>query len=326
MKFDIKIINFAKSIIQIETESLLEKSATLGEQFSNAIKQIYACSQKGGKIIVTGMGKSGHIGNKIAATFASTGTSAFFVHPAEAGHGDLGMITPNDLVVAISQSGASDEVLSMIPYLRRYNIPLIAMTGNPESILAQNAVCVIDTAVKQEACPLNLAPTSSTTVVLALGDALAMSVMKLKGIRAEDFAITHPHGKLGRRLLTTISDVMAAGENIPLVTEDTSIQDAIMEISRCGLGFVLVRNVANQIIGIFTDGDLRRALNKDINIKHTPIGEVTKKDFTAMQANELAVAAVERMDKFKISALPIFDDEKLVGVINMRMLLQAGVV
>lgn len=323
---NIEIINFAKSIIHLEAETLLNAEKKLDDIFVSSVKKIYSCSEKGGKIIITGMGKSGHIGKKIAATFASTGTSSFFVHPAEAGHGDLGMITPNDLVIAISQSGASDEVLRMIPYIKRYDIPLIAMTGDLASILAKNAISVIDTSVKREACPLNLAPTSSTTLVLALGDALAMSVMKLKGIRSEDFAVTHPHGKLGRRLLTTINDVMVTGENIPVISENAPIQESIMEISRCGLGFVLIQDKNKKITSIFTDGDLRRALNNNIDIRKCLIQEVAKKEFTRIQIGELAVKAVELMDKCKISALPVFNKNELVGVVNMRILLQAGVV
>lgn len=274
-----------------------------------------------------GMGKSGHIGNKIAATLASTGTPAFFVHPAEAGHGDLGMITPADVVVAISQSGKSDELLRVVPYLKRNGIPIVAMTAKLDSVLAQHATVVIDTSVDREACPLGLAPTASTTLALALGDALAMCLLEARGFTADMFASTHPHGTLGRKLRVSIADVMVSGAGLPVTREETTIREALVAMSRGGLGFINVLDAAGSLVGVFTDGDLRRAMDRDIDIKTQSIGAIVAGQFVTVRASQLAVEAVELMDHHKISALPVLDDSnRLVGAVNMRQLLQAGVV
>ena len=323
---DSELLNAAKSVLGIERGALESAENSLGADFIQAVNLIINRSASG-RVVVMGMGKSGHIGNKIAATLASTGTPAFFVHPAEAGHGDLGMITASDIVLAISQSGKSDELLRVIPYFKRNGIPLIAMTGNLQSPLALHATAVINTAVAQEACPLGLAPTSSTTLTLALGDALAVCLLKSKGFTAEEFASTHPHGTLGRKLLVTISDIMAKNDGMPVVPLGTSIRTTIGEMSRAALGFVNVADDKNHLLGIFTDGDLRRALDHEIDIKTTPIDKVMAKKFVVAHPQQLAVEAVDLMEQHKISSIPIVDDDNiLVGAINMRILLQAGVV
>jgi arabinose-5-phosphate isomerase len=274
-----------------------------------------------------GMGKSGHIGNKIVATLASTGTTAFFVHPAEAGHGDLGMITKNDVVIAISQPGKSAELLRAMPYFKRNGIKLIAFTGGLNSSLAEFAYLVIDSTVPQEACPLGLAPTASTTLTLALGDALAVCLLKASGFTQNNFAETHPHGALGRRLLVGVSDVMCKGDQTPVIKQNLVVKDALFSMSKGEMEFVVIVESHHLPIGVFTDGDLRRCLHKDIDIQSTPITEVMGKHLIAVQASQLAVKAVALMEKHKISALPVLGDAgDLVGALNMRQLLQAGVV
>ncbi len=281
----------------------------------------------GGRVVVMGMGKSGHIGRKIAATLASTGTPALFVHPAEAGHGDLGMVTPHDVVLAISQSGKSDELLRVLPYMKRNRIPLVAMTAKVDSALAQHADVVIDTSVDREACPLGLAPTASTTLTLSLGDALAMCLLEAHGFTAEMFAVTHPHGTLGRKLLVSIADVMVTGAGVPTARDSTTIREALVGMSKAGLGFVNVIDTSDALVGVFTDGDLRRALDRDIDIRREPLTAVMARKFTTVKASQLAVEAVELMEQYKISGLPVVDFAgRLVGALNMRLLLQAGVV
>lgn len=319
-------VNCAREVIEIEIKALAYGKDRLGESFSSAIDLIKQCLPLG-RVVVMGMGKSGHIGNKIAATLASTGTPAFFVHPAEAGHGDLGMITQNDLVIAISQSGKTDELLRVLPYFKRNGIKLIALTGGLNSPLAEHADLVIDTTVPQEACPLGLAPTASTTLTLALGDALAVCLLKASGFTQNNFAETHPHGSLGRRLLVGVSDVMSKGDQTPVIQQNLAIKDALFSMSKGGMGFVIIVNSDHQPIGVFTDGDLRRCLHKDMDIKFTPITEVMGKHFIAVRASQLAVEAVALMEQHKISALPVLGDAgDLVGALNMRQLLQAGVV
>ena len=319
-------INLAKKVIEIEIEALTYGKERLGGSFSSAIELIMQCLPLG-RVVVMGMGKSGHIGNKIAATLASTGTPAFFVHPAEAGHGDLGMISKNDVVIAISQSGKSDELLRVIPYFKRNGIKLIALTGGLNSPLAEHADLVINTTVPQEACPLGLAPTASTTLTLALGDALAVCLLQASGFTQNNFAETHPHGALGRRLLVGVSDVMSKGDQTPVIQQNLVVKDALFSMSKGGMGFVIIVNSDLQPIGVFTDGDLRRCLHKDIDIKFTPITEVMGKHFIAVRAGQLAVEAVALMEQHKISALPVLGDAgDLVGALNMRQLLQAGVV
>jgi arabinose-5-phosphate isomerase len=319
-------INLAKKVVEIEIDALTYGKERLGDSFSSAIELIRQCLPLG-RVVVMGMGKSGHIGHKIAATLASTGTPAFFVHPAEAGHGDLGMITQNDVVIAISQSGKSDELLRVMPYFKRKGIKLIAMTGGLNSPLAEHADLVIDTTVPHEACPLGLAPTASTTLTLALGDALAVCLLQTSGFTQNNFAETHPHGTLGRKLLVTISDIMVKNDGVPVVSLGTSIRTTIGEMSRAALGFVNVADDKNQLLGIFTDGDLRRALDQEIDIKTTTIDKVMAKKYVVAHPQQLAVEAVDLMEQHKISSIPIVNDNNiLVGAINMRILLQAGVI
>jgi len=323
---EIDLLIAAQNVLRIEKAAIDRAEETLENGFLHAVR-ILLNRPNSGRVVVMGMGKSGHIGNKIAATLASTGTPAFFVHPAEAGHGDLGMITPLDTVLAISQSGKSDELLRVLPYFKRNGIRLIAMTGNPDSPLAQHATAVISTAVEQEACPLGLAPTASTTLTLALGDALAVCLLKSKNFTAEDFASTHPHGTLGRKLLVTIEDVMARNDDVPRVAPQATIRAAIAEMSRAALGFVNVVDEQNRLVGIFTDGDLRRALDQDIEIKSTVISRVMVTNFVSALPQQLAVEAVDLMEQRKISSVPVVaENNLLVGSVNMRMLLQAGVV
>ena len=316
----------AINTINIEISALEFGKRNISSSFAAVVELIKGCVPPG-RVVVMGMGKSGHVGNKIAATLASTGTPAFFVHPAEAGHGDLGMITKTDVVIAISQSGKSDELLRVLPYIKRNGIKLVAMTGGSQSPLAQRADLVIDTAVPQEACPLGLAPTASTTLTLALGDALAICLLQTRGFTQDCFAQTHPHGALGRRLLVGVSDVMSNIDQTPVVQQNLIVKDALFSMSKGGMGFVVIVNGDLQPIGVFTDGDLRRCLHQDVDIKFTPITEVMGKHFIAVRASQLAVEAVALMEKHKISALPVLGDAgDLVGALNMRQLLQAGVV
>lgn len=315
-----------RKVLEIEAGAILAARERLGQPFVAAVSLILSESREG-RVVVMGMGKSGHIGRKLAATLASTGTPAIFVHPAEAGHGDLGMVTPRDVVIAISQSGKSDEVLRVLPYMKRNRIRVIAMTGVGTSPLAQHADIIIDTAVDREACPLGLAPTASTTLTLALGDALAMCLLQARGFTADEFAATHPHGALGRRLLVSVADVMVSGVDLPIVPEAATIREAVVGMSRAGLGFINVLREDSHLVGVFTDGDLRRALDRDVDIKAVPIGSVMVTHFTSVKDQQLAVEAVELMEKHKISAMPVLDNSgALVGAINMRLLLQAGVV
>lgn len=319
-------IQNARSVIEIEIEALQRGKESIDSRFADAVELIRETSRKG-RVVVMGMGKSGHIGKKMAATLASTGTPAIFVHPAEAGHGDLGMITCHDVVIAISQSGKSDELLRIIPYLKRNRIKMIALSGDPGSPLANHADLVIDTSVPKEACPLGLAPTASTTLTLALGDALAICLLHAAKFTKEDFAATHPHGSLGRKLLAGVSDVMADEAVAPVVASDVSIKDALFEISKGAMGFVIAVDNSRKPVGVFTDGDLRRSLDRDLDIKTTKIGEVMTKQFVSVTRDQLAVVAVDLMERHKVSALPVVDENGYIsGALNMRQLLQAGVV
>jgi arabinose-5-phosphate isomerase len=321
-----ELLDVAKNVLQDEILALQSAQHSLGEGFVDALVLLEKFGASG-RVVVMGMGKSGHVANKIAATLASTGTPAFFVHPAEAGHGDLGMITAADIVLAISQSGKSDELLRLLPYFKRNAIPLVAMTGDVQSPLAVHADAIISTAVTREACPLGLAPTASTTLALALGDAIAICLLKSKGFTAEEFATTHPHGTLGRRLLVTIGDVMFRDDAVPRVRLGTSVRAAICEMSRAGLGFVSVIDDEKHLVGIFTDGDLRRALDNDTDIKATSIENVMSSSCVVAKPYQLAVEAVELMESRKISCIPIVcEANMLIGAVNMRLLLQAGVV
>jgi arabinose-5-phosphate isomerase len=310
--------------IAIERDAIDALSERIDDSFVKACEAIMACK---GRVVVTGMGKSGHIGNKIAATLASTGTPAFFVHPGEASHGDLGMITGQDVVLAISNSGNTSEVLTILPLFKRMGAPLISMTGNAHSVLAREAIANLDISVAVEACPLGLAPTSSTTATLVMGDALAVALLEARGFSAEDFAMSHPGGTLGRRLLLRVSDIMHSGDQIPRVQEDVPLSRALLEISRKGLGMTTVVNASGELCGIFTDGDLRRTLDRSIDIHATAIREVMTRNGRTIHQDQLAAEALNMMEELKINALPVIDrDGLLTGAINMHDLLRAGVI
>lgn len=279
-----------------------------------------------GRVIVTGMGKSGHIANKIAATLASTGTPAFYVHPAEASHGDMGMITRNDLVVALSNSGKTPEVLTLLPLLKRLGVPLISITGDPESTLAMQADANLDARVASEACPLDLAPTSSTTAALALGDALAIALLEARGFTAEDFAFSHPGGALGRKLLLRVADVMVTGQDVPRVTPSATLAEVLMEISARGLGMTTITDDNNRLLGIFTDGDLRRALDRRPDINVDLVENYMSKGGKCIAQNTLAAEALAEMEHHQISTLVVTDEQQVVlGVVSLLSLLRAGI-
>lgn len=314
----------ALQAIAIERDAIDALTQRIDEQFVHACEVIMACQ---GRVVVTGMGKSGHIGKKIAATLASTGTPAFYVHPGEASHGDLGMITGQDVVLAISNSGSTSEVLTILPLIKRMGAPLISMTGKPDSVLAREAEANLDISVAQEACPLGLAPTSSTTATLVMGDALAVALLDKRGFSAEDFAFSHPGGSLGRRLLLRVADIMHAGDHIPRVTEDTTLGGALLEISLKGLGMTTVVDASGALTGIFTDGDLRRTLDRPVDIHATPIRDVMTRHGKTIHEDQLAAEALNIMEELKINALPVINrDGELTGAINMHDLLRAGVI
>ena len=317
------IIKSAKAVIAIEKNALEDLENKIDGEFVKACELISQCS---GKVIVIGMGKSGHIGNKIAATLASTGTPAFAVHPAEAGHGDLGMISRNDVVIAISYSGESDEISMILPVIQRTGVKIISMTGNHFSSIAKAADIHIDVGVKKEACPHNLAPTASTTATLAMGDAIAVSLLTMKGFTPDDFARSHPSGSLGRRLLTFVTNIMKTGDEIPLINPNATLSDALVEMTKKGLGMVIIHENMN-LKGIYTDGDLRRTLEKTQNLNALKINDVMTKDCSAILDSEPAIKAVELMDGKNINSLPVVDkNKKIVGAINMHSLMQAKVV
>lgn len=314
----------AKEVLQLESSEIEALAQRLDHRFSEAVSLILQCK---GRVVVSGMGKSGHIGGKIASTLASTGTPAFFMHPAEASHGDLGMIAAGDVVIALSNSGESDEVLAIVPPLKRLGASIIAITGNDASSLAKAADIHLSAHVSREACPLGLAPTSSTTVALALGDALALCVLDLRDFTAEDFARSHPGGSLGRRLLVHVCDVMRTGTSIPHVPEHASLAEALLEMSRKGLGLTAVVNAEHQPVGIFTDGDLRRAFEQNVNVMTAKILDVMHVNPSTIHQDQLAIAAVEIMEQRKINGLLVVDEAgHLVGALNMHDLLLAKVV
>lgn len=320
----VKTLQLARDILRLEAAEVELLANRLDKHFAAAVACILNCR---GRVVVTGMGKSGHIGGKIASTFASTGTPAFFMHPAEASHGDLGMITFGDVVIALSNSGESDEVLSILPPLKRLGASIIAITGNDTSTLAKEADIHLSAHVTREACPLGLAPTSSTTVALALGDALALCVLDLRDFTAEDFAKSHPGGSLGRRLLIRVRDVMRTGEAVPVVAPDTALTEGLLEMSRKGMGLTAVVDTAEKPIGIFTDGDLRRAFEQQINVSGVTMREVMHHNPSVIAYDELAIDAVALMEQHKINALLVVDQAgRLVGALNMHDLLMARVV
>jgi arabinose-5-phosphate isomerase len=319
-----KLIDLGMAVIKTETAAVAEMVDRIDNNFALACMKILECK---GRTVVIGMGKSGHIGNKIAATLASTGTPAFFVHPGEASHGDLGMITKEDVVIALSNSGETDEVIALLPVIKRLNIPLIALTGKLESTLAKSATVTINVSVKQEACPLGLAPTSSTTAALVMGDALAIALLEARGFSADDFAMAHPGGMLGRRLLLHVNDIMHTGSEIPKVVDSTLLKDALLEMTQKGLGTTAVVDNEDHAIGIFTDGDVRRALDNGVDVHKTRIGDLISHRFKSISKDELAVTALARMEEFKINALLVMDEQnKLIGILNMHDLLRARVV
>ncbi|MGB1372130.1 MAG: KpsF/GutQ family sugar-phosphate isomerase [Aequoribacter sp.] len=312
----------AKRTFQMEAEAVANLAQKLDQQFPRACELMLAST---GRIIVTGMGKSGHIARKIAATLASTGTPAHFVHPGEASHGDMGMITAQDVVVALSNSGTAVEILTLLPLLKRLGVPLIAMTGNPDSALALASDAHLDTGVETEACPLDLAPTSSTTTALVMGDALAIALLEARGFTAEDFAFSHPGGKLGRKLLLKVADVMREGSAIPRVNSATKLIDALLEISQKGLGMTTVIDQDDVLLGLFTDGDLRRTLDKGLDVTSTLIREVMTTGAKTIGANHLAAEALNIMEQNKISALVVAEGNSVRGVIHLMDLLREGI-
>jgi len=317
-------VELAKSVLLIEANAVEALAKRLDDNFTKAVALILQCQ---GRVVVSGMGKSGHIGNKIAATFASTGTPAFFMHPAEASHGDLGMITKDDVIVTLSNSGESDELIAILPALKRLGCSLINITGKANSTLAKEADVHLEVQVEVEACPLGLAPTASSTAMLALGDALALAVLDQRGFSAEDFARSHPGGSLGRRLLLRIQDIMREGDAVPSVHLQTQLKDALIEMSRKGLGMTAVVDDKKLLKGVFTDGDLRRAFENGIDVRTTLIGEVMHADPQNVHPEQLAVDAVEMMEQRKINALLVTNQQgQLVGALNMHDLLNAKVV
>lgn len=314
----------ARRTLDIERDAIASLNSRLGDDFSKACSLVMACR---GRVVVTGMGKSGHIGSKIAATLASTGTPAFFVHPGEASHGDLGMVTRADVVIAISNSGETSEVLTILPIIKRLGVPLISMTGKPGSTLAKVGDAHLDVSVVQEACPHNLAPTASTTATLAMGDALAVALLEARGFTPEDFAFSHPGGALGRRLLLTVESLMQKGERLPQVSAEVPLTAALLEMTRKGLGMTAITDAKGIVQGVFTDGDLRRVLDSGVDVRTVGVGTVMTPGGKRIAGEALAAEAVHKMEAAKITALMVCDAAgKLVGVIHLQDLLRAGVV
>lgn len=321
---DEALVDLGRQALAIEIEGLKAQLPRLGVEFARACRICLGCR---GRVVVTGMGKSGHVGGKIAATLASTGTPAFFMHPGEASHGDVGMITRDDAVLALSNSGETDEILTIIPAIKRLGVPLIAFTGNPASALARSADAHLDIGVPAEACPLNLAPTASTTAALAVGDALAVALLKARGFTEEDFARSHPAGALGRRLLLRVRDVMRTGEAVPKVAPGATLADGLMEVTRKGLGMTAIVDGRDRVLGVFTDGDLRRALDRAADLHRTRMDEVMTRAAKRVHPGTLAAEAVLTMETHRITSLVVVDAEDvLVGALNVHDLLRAGVV
>lgn len=317
-------LSLGREVLRIEADAVMALSNRLDDSFSTALNVILNCS---GRVIVSGMGKSGHIARKIAATMSSTGTPAYFVHPGEASHGDLGMITSDDVIIALSYSGESQELMTIVPVIKRQGAKLISMTGNPASSLAVAADVHLNAAVDKEACPMGLAPTASTTAALAMGDALAVALLDAKGFRAEDFARSHPGGSLGRRLLTHVRDVMRSDERRPMVNIDAMLGEAILEISKKGVGMTAIVDANQYVLGIYTDGDLRRTLAKNLDFNTTPVRSVMSANPRCIGPDALAVEAVQMMEQYNISQMLVVDDQrKLVGALNMHDLLHAKVI
>jgi arabinose-5-phosphate isomerase len=321
---DATLIGAARRALSIETRAVAALAPRIGADFVQACRLCLDCS---GRVVVTGMGKSGHVGGKIAATLASTGTPAFFLHPAEASHGDIGMITRQDVVLALSNSGETPELLMLLPPLTRLGVPIIAMTGDAGSTLARAAAAHLDVGVAEEACPLNLAPTASTTASLAMGDALAVTLLEARGFSAEDFARSHPGGSLGRRLLLHVEDIMRRGPEVPRVLPTTPLAEGLVEMSRKGLGMTVVVDADDIVLGVYTDGDLRRSLDARIDLHSAPMSAVMTRNCRTIGPLELAAEAVHLMEKHRITALPVVGPgNRLVGALNVHDLLRGGVV
>ncbi|MFZ2315534.1 MAG: KpsF/GutQ family sugar-phosphate isomerase [Gammaproteobacteria bacterium] len=319
-----KLCELGRSVIEIETQMIGQLADRINDDFANACRYLLECK---GRIAVMGIGKSGHIGKKIAATFASTGSPAFFIHPSEAKHGDIGMITKQDVLIAISNSGASEEIVDVLPVVKRLHIPLIALTGKPESTLAKAASVHLDVSVTKEACPLGLAPTSSTTAALVMGDALAMAVLEARGFTENDFALSHPGGALGRRLLLLVDEIMHKDGFIPIVTENTSLKNSLVEMTQKKLGLTTVIDQQGKLVGVFTDGDLRRAFDANHDIYATEVGTIMSKNPKTIHRTTLAAEALNLMETFQITSLIVTDEEhKPVGVLHIHDILRAGVV
>jgi arabinose-5-phosphate isomerase len=312
----------AAVVINTEIEAISSLLPRIDQNFGHACQILFDCK---GKVIVFGMGKSGHIARKIAATLASTGTPSFFIHPAEASHGDMGMVTAQDVIIAISNSGETNELITLLPAIAHLKIPMISLTGNPLSTLARNATINIDVSVPKEACPLGLAPTSSTTATLVMGDAIALALLEVRGFTAENFAFFHPGGNLGKRLLLKIRDLMRTGDQIPRVNDTSSIREALVEMTQKSLGMTSVVSPENKLVGIYTDGDLRRTLNKNLNINDTPIKHVMTESCKTILPDLLAMEALQIMETHKITSLLVVDDQRdLLGIAHLHDLLSAG--
>ncbi|MGH8140906.1 MAG: KpsF/GutQ family sugar-phosphate isomerase [Steroidobacteraceae bacterium] len=319
-----KLLTSARRTFGIETAALQALAGRLDASFAAACRMCLACT---GRTVVTGMGKPGHIGRKLAATLSSTGTPAFFLHPGEAGHGDIGMLTRSDVLLAISNSGESAEVLALLPYVKRLAVPVIALTGNAASTLARAADVHLDVGVQEEACPHNLAPTTSTTAALVMGDALAIALLEARGFSSDDFARSHPSGSLGRRLLVRVEDIMRRGEELPRVSPEALLSDGLMEMTRKGLGMTAVLDGEQRLLGVFTDGDLRRALDHRVDVHSATMNEVMTRGGRSIDAHELAAAAAQAMQSFCVTALLVTDAQRrLIGVLHIHDLLRAGVV
>ena len=318
-----QLLALAAEVLDIESRAVDALRSRLDASFAAACE---LCLNTPGRIVVTGMGKSGHIGNKIAATLASTGTPSFFMHPGEASHGDLGMITGQDVLLAVSYSGETDEVLTILPLVKRMGAKMLSLTGKPKSTLAKAADVHLDVSVSEEACPLNLAPTASTTATLAMGDALAVALLKIRGFTAEDFAMSHPSGSLGKRLLLRVADVMRSGDDVPKVTADVLLSDGLMEMTQKGLGMTAVVDAGEKVLGIFTDGDLRRALDAGVDVRKTAMQEIMHKKCKTTTSDILAAEAVHVMEENKITGLLVTDEGgRLVGALNIHDLFRAGI-
>ena len=314
------LIEIAKAVIQTEAESILALKDRINNDFAKACETLKNCR---GKVVLVGMGKSGHIAKKISSTLSSTGTPSFYLHPGEAGHGDLGMVSHDDVVIIVSYSGESDEIIALLPGIQRMNVPIISMTGNINSLVASSSDFHLDVSVEKEACPNNLAPTSSTTSALVMGDAIAVSLINAHNFTPEDFARSHPSGSLGRRLLTLVSSIMQSGDDIPMVSKETLLIDSLLVMSEKALGMVLIAE-DGMLVGIFTDGDLRRTLESKMDFQKLTIEDVMTKDFKSIEPQRPALTAVQMMEKYSLNSLPVVDSKNnIVGAINMHTLIQA---